>query len=198
MIERMEAQRQADVQTEQERADRTMDSGIDIPTSSMPFPSPRPHLPSGTVSFDQGFQADPFTAAEREEFRIQQSQRHEQGSRFKAQKQQDGQDVWALEVCLDRWVGKCPLCYIRVCEDPLVDVRHPFDECQDEQYELVAKEVEVSKGIHFERFASCHDCGVAQQIVYNVGRGSGGESEVYPDQRGGLSIEYFTWEAFPI
>jgi hypothetical protein len=68
-----------------------MDSAIDMPTSSIPFPqvpsdgfdsndgpfpsSPPRYFPSSTVSFDQGFTADRIRPEERVEFQSQQSQR---------------------------------------------------------------------------------------------------------------------------
>ena len=41
---------------------------------------------------------------------------------------------------------------------------YKLKEYVDEEYEIVASEVKVLKKIDFERYVSCYDCGVAQQI----------------------------------
>ncbi|KAG4426956.1 hypothetical protein IFR05_017561, partial [Cadophora sp. M221] len=102
--------------------------------------------------------------AEREEFQSQQIQRQQQRLQVQARHQQEGHDVWDLENRLDMWVGKCPLCYVRKCGGRQVDIRHTFEECIDEEHELVCKEVQALQSVHFQAYASCHDCGVAQQI----------------------------------
>ncbi len=183
MMEELEAKRQAHVEEarkEQEKQGRLMDSAIDIPSSSIrvssvpsngldssdgPFPSSPPaYSQSSTVSFDQGFAADQISPAEREEFQSQQIQRQQQRLYVQEHNQQEGHDIWDLENRLDMWVGKCPLCYVRRCAGHPVEIQHTLDECVDPEKGLVASEVEALKGIHFERYASCYDCGVAQQI----------------------------------
>ncbi|KAH7418918.1 hypothetical protein BKA64DRAFT_763810 [Cadophora sp. MPI-SDFR-AT-0126] len=163
MMEELEAKRQAHVEEarkEQEKQGRLMDSAIDIPSSSIrvssvrsngldssdgPFPSsPSAYSQSSTVSFNQGFAADQISPAEREEFQSQQIQRQQQRLYVQEHNQQEGHDIWDLENRLDMW--------------------HTLDECVDPEKGLVASEVEALKGIHFERYASCYDCGVAQQI----------------------------------
>jgi hypothetical protein len=65
---------------------------------------------------------------------------------------------------LDQWVGKCPLCYIRKYIKSAVDFQHMLEECVDPKQALVAQEVRTLHSIQFQRYASCYDCGVAQQI----------------------------------
>jgi hypothetical protein len=106
MMEELEAKRHTyvqDARKEYERQDRSMDSGIDIPSSSGirlssvprhgldssdgPFPSSPPiYLPSRTAGLDQGFAAEPIGAAEREEFQAQQMQRQQQRLQVQAQR----------------------------------------------------------------------------------------------------------------
>jgi hypothetical protein len=112
IIEELEEQRQTYIQEEarrgQEKQDRFIDSGINIPSSSIPFSglgsdniggsvillaSSPPRSQSSVVSFDQGFIVDQVTATKREEFRGQQSQRQEQRLRIKEENQQAGQEV---------------------------------------------------------------------------------------------------------
>jgi hypothetical protein len=163
MVERMEAQRQAYVQEEREQ-DRSLDSGIDIPSSiRLPeLPEPSPSSQDSIVGFDQGF--TDITTADRHEFEAQQSQRQQQRLRIRDQNQREGHEVWDLEDRLDMWVGKCALCYVRKCQGSDVDIQHPFEECQDDMHELVAEEIKALEGIQFERFTGCFDCGVAQKI----------------------------------
>ena len=87
MMDELEAQRQVYIQREQEKQERFMDSAIDMPTSSIPFPpvpsdgfdsnnSPFPSSPprysqSSTVSCNQGFTADRIRPEERVEFQSQ-------------------------------------------------------------------------------------------------------------------------------
>jgi RecQ family ATP-dependent DNA helicase len=180
MMDELEAQRQAYIHREHEKQDRSMDSAIDMPTSSIPFPevpsdgfnssdspfpsSPPGHSQSSTVSFEQGFATDRISPGERIEFQSQQSQRQQQRLQVQAQNQQEGHEVWDLENRLDQWVGKCPLCYVRKCQGSEVDIRHALEECIDPEQVLVTNEVKALQTIHFQRYASCHDCGVAQQI----------------------------------
>src|SRR6266536_3067016 len=180
MMDELEAQWQAHIRQEHEKQDRSMDSAIDILTSSIPFPqvssngfesndgpfpsSPPGHSPCSTGSFDHGFMADRISAEERVEFQSQQSQRQQQRLQVQARHQQEGHAVWDLEDRLDMWVGKCPLCYVRKCEGRQVDIRHILAECEDDEHVVVAQEVEALKSILFQKYASCYDCGVAQQI----------------------------------
>jgi hypothetical protein len=39
-----------------------------------------------------------------------------------------------------------------------------LEECVDPEQELVAQEVSVLQSIQFQRYTSCYDCGIAQQI----------------------------------
>jgi hypothetical protein len=156
-----------------------MDSAIHMPTSSIPFPqipsdwfdsnsifpsSPPQRSQSSIIGFDQGFSADPISVGDRIEFQSQQSQRQQQRLQIQTQIQQEGHNVWDLENRLDQWVGKCPLCYVRRCQGSDVDIRHTLEECVDPEQALVANEVESLHTIQFERYASCYDCGVAQQV----------------------------------
>ena len=184
MMERMDAQRQAfnqeEARRERQKQDRMMDSGIDIPSSSinvarftssevdsssmeLPGSSP-PNSQDSIVSFDQGFLADTIIAADRHEFQEQQSQRQQQRFRVEEQYQRESHEVWDLENRLDMWIGKCPLCYVRQCQGWRIDIQHSLDECPDELRGLVVEEVGVLQSIRFERFAGCYDCGVAQKI----------------------------------
>jgi hypothetical protein len=180
MMDELEAQRQAYIQREQEKQERFMDSAIDMPTSSIPFPqvpsdrfdrndgpfpsSPPRYSQSSTVSFDQGFAADRISPEERVEFQSQQNERQQQRLQFQSQVQQTSQEVWDLENRLDQWVGKCPLCYVRKYVGSAVDFRHTLEECVDPEQELVAQEVGALQSIQFQRYVGCYDCGVAQQI----------------------------------
>jgi superfamily II DNA helicase RecQ len=172
MMDDLEAQRRAYIQQEQEKQDQLMDSAIDMPTSSVPFPeaesngfqssqgpipgSSPPGSQESTVSFDQGFMADRISQGERIIFESQQSQRQQQRVQVQARNRQAGCEVWDLENRLDQWVGKCPLCYVRKCMG--------LDECVDPEQELVCTEVQALQGIQFQEYASCYDCGVAQQV----------------------------------
>jgi RecQ family ATP-dependent DNA helicase len=186
MMDELEAQRQAYVheeQVEQDKRDRQnkqdqwIDSGIGIRSSSMAFPTiasdgfdgPYPSSPprrsqSSVPSFDQGFTSDQISPGERVEFQSQQSQCQQQRLQFQAQIQQAGQAVWDLENRLDHWVGKCPLCYIRKCTGRAVDFQHTLEACVDPEQELVAQEVKVLQGIQFQKYASCKNCGITQQV----------------------------------
>jgi RecQ family ATP-dependent DNA helicase len=180
MMDELEAQRRACIQREQEKQDRLMDSAIDMPTSSVPFPevpsdgvnssngpfpsSPPGYSQSSTVSFDQGFMADRISQGERVIFQSQQSQRQQQRVQAQARNQQAGCEVWDLENRLDQWVGKCPLCYVRRCTGSPVDFRHTLDKCVDPEQELVRTEVQALQQIQFQEYASCYDCGVTQQV----------------------------------
>jgi hypothetical protein len=180
MMDDLEAQRRAYIQQEQEKQDQLMDSAIDMPTSSVPFPeaesngfqssqgpipgSSPPGSQESTVSFDQGFMADRISQGERIIFESQQSQRQQQRVQVQARNRQAGCEVWDLENRLDQWVGKCPLCYVRKCMGSPVDFRHRLDECVDPEQELVCTEVQALQGIQFQEYASCYDCGVAQQV----------------------------------
>ena len=177
--ERIEAQRRAYVE-EQEGQDQWTDSGIEVPSSSIPLPtinvsrdeshnggSSSPthgHSPSSLVSFDQGFATDVIHGRERDEFTAQQAQRSQQRWRTIVQERDEGQEVWDVENRLDSWVGKCPLCYVRQCGGWDVDVRHPFDQCPDELHEVVARDITSFEKVWFEKFASCTNCGVVQKI----------------------------------
>jgi RecQ family ATP-dependent DNA helicase len=178
---------------ERERQDRWMDSGIDVPSSNVPtqsigIPEPssspvptsrvdqgngrdgtwpsvmRSHSPSSVASFDHGFAADAIPAHERDVFTAQQAQRRQQRWRTVVEEQDEGHEVWDLENRLDSWVGKCPLCYVRQCQGWEVNSQHRFDQCRDELYQTVAGEAQKLQRIHFERFASCTFCKVAQKI----------------------------------
>jgi len=180
MMDELEAQRQAYSHREQEKQDRLTDSAINMPTSSIPFPevpsdgvhssdgsfpsSPPGYAQSRTVSFDQGFMADRISQGERVIFQSQQSQRQQQRVQVQARNRQAGCEVWDLENRLDQWVGKCPLCYVRKCTGSPVDFRHRLDECVDPEQELVCTEVQALQRIQFQEYASCYDCGVAQQV----------------------------------
>jgi len=180
MMDELEAQRQAYIQREQEKQDRLIDSAIDIPTSSVPFPdvesngfhssqgpipgSSPPSSQESTVSFDPRFVADRISPGERDIFQSQQSQRQQRRVQGQAQNQQAGYEVWDLENRLDQWVGKCPLCYVRRCTGSQVEFRHTLDECVDPEQELVCTEVQALQRIQFQEYASCYDCGVAQQV----------------------------------
>ncbi len=180
MMDELEAQRQAYVQGEQEKQDRLMDSAIDMPTSSIPFPevpsdginssdgrfpsSPPGYSQSSTVSFDQGFMADRISQGDRVIFQSQQSQQQQQRVQVQARNRQAGCEVWDLENRLDQWVGKCPLCYVRTCTGGPVDFRHRLDECVDPEQELVRTEVQALQQIQFQEYASCYGCGVTQQV----------------------------------
>jgi hypothetical protein len=148
----LESQRRAYVRGEQEQ-DPFIDSGIFMPTSSMPCPSSPPRVPDEQINPD-----------ERVEFQAQQRQRQQQRLRCQGEVQQAGHAVWDLENRLDQWVGKCPLCYVRKCTGSAVNFQHTLEECVDPEQELVAQEVGVLQSIQFQRYASCYDCGVAQQI----------------------------------
>jgi hypothetical protein len=126
MMDDLEAQRRAYIQPEQEKQDRFMDSAIDMPTSSIPFPDAE----SSRIS--QG---------ERIIFQSQQSQQQQQRMQIQARNRQAGCEVWDLENRLDQWVGKCPLCYVRKCTGSPVDFRHTLNECADLEQELVRTEV---------------------------------------------------------
>jgi hypothetical protein len=96
MIDDLEAQRQAYIQSEHKKQDRLIDSAIDMPPSSIPqvpsdgfdssdgpFPSSPPrYSQSSTVSFNQGFMANQISPGERVEFQSQQSQRQQQRLQF--------------------------------------------------------------------------------------------------------------------
>ena len=177
MIDDLEAQRQAYIQREQEKQDRLIDSAINMPTSSVPFPkaesnssqgpipgSSPPGSQESPVSVDQGFMADRISQGERVMFQSQQSQRQRRRVQAQAQNQQAGCEVWDLENRLDQWVRKCPLCYVRKCTGSPVDFRHRLDECVDPEQELVRTEVQVLQRIQFQEYASCYDCGVTQQV----------------------------------
>lgn len=180
MMDELEAKRQAYIQDAKEKEERTMDSAIDFPSSSIPFSgfpsegfgsshgpfpsSPPPCSQSSVVSFDQGFTADQISPEERVEFQSQQSQRQQQRLQVQAQNQREGHNVWDLENRLDQWVGKCPLCYVRRFPGSEVNIRHTLEECVDPEQALVTNEAKALQTIHFQRYASCHDCGVAQQI----------------------------------
>ena len=176
MLRRMEEQRQ-EFHNEQERQDRMTDSGIDI-SSSMVDQDPRDSgsssmggarssPPSSVISFDPGAvipdSIDIITDADRDEFQSQQGQRRQQRIQVEEQTRQDGHAVWDLERQLDRWVGKCPLCYTRQCQGEVVDIGHSLDNCSDRERELVTEEVEALEGVRFDPYASC-ECGVAQKI----------------------------------
>lgn len=45
-----------------------------------------------------------------------------------------------------------------------VDFGHRLDECRDSEQELVRTEVQALQQIQFQEYASCYDCGVAQQV----------------------------------
>ena len=177
--ERIEAQRRAYVE-EQEGQDQWTDSGIEVPSSSIPLPtinvgrdeshsggssSPNDgHSPSSLDSFAQGFATDVIHGRERDEFTAQQAQRSQQRWRTIVQERDEGQEVWDVENRLDSWVGKCPLCYVRQCGGWDVDVRHPFDQCPDGLHEVVARDITSFEKVWFEKFASCTNCGVVQKI----------------------------------
>ncbi|KAK6591982.1 hypothetical protein H4I95_11932 [Botrytis cinerea] len=180
MMDELEAQQQAYIHREQEKQDRFTDSAIHMPTSSIPFPEvpsdgvhssdgPFPSSPPGysqsrAVSFDQGFMADRISQGERVIFQSQQSQRQQPRVQVQARNRQAGCEVWDLENRLDQWVGKCPLCYVRRCTGSPVDFRHTLDKCVDPEQELVRTEVQALQQIQFQEYASCYDCGVAQQV----------------------------------
>jgi len=184
-------EREAYTQEQREGQDRWMDSGIEIPSSSVPgrhiditdsssridIPSSigdshdggstspiRGHSPSSSVEFDHIFAAGPIQASEQDEFAAQQVQRSQQRWRTIVQEQDEGHEVWDLENRLDSWVGKCPLCYVRQCQGWDIDVRHTLDVCPDILQEEVAIEAESLSKVRFERFASCVFCGVAQKV----------------------------------
>ncbi|KAK6591445.1 hypothetical protein H4I95_12198 [Botrytis cinerea] len=180
MMDELEAQQQAYIHREQEKQDRFTDSAIHMPTSSIPFPevprdgvhssdgpfprSPPGYSPRRTVSFDQGFMADRISQGERVTFQSQQSQRQQPRVQVQARNRHAGCEVWDLENRLDQWVGKCPLCYVRRCTGSPVDFRHTLDKCVDPEQELVRTEVQALQQIQFQEYASCYDCGVAQQV----------------------------------
>ena len=56
------------------------------------------------------------------------------------------------------------MCYVRKCAGSQVDIRHTLEECVDEEQELVCEEVKALQSVRFQQYASCYDCGVAQQI----------------------------------
>src|SRR6187402_2164338 len=180
MMDELEAQRQVYIHRAQEKQNRLADSAIHMPTSSIPFPeapsdegnrsdgpfpsSPPGYSQSSTVSFDQGLMADRISQGERVIFQSQQSQRQQQRVQAQARNRQAGCEGWDLEISLDQWVGKCPLCYVRKCTRNPVDFRHRLDECVDPEQELVRTEVQALQQIQFQEYASCYDCGVAQQV----------------------------------
>ena len=177
MMDKLEAQRQAYVPGKHEEHDQSMDSAIHMPHSN-PFPrvprdgvdhsdeafpsSPPGYPPSQTGSWDHI--ADVINHGERVVFQSQQSQRQQQRVQAQAQTQQAGCEVWDLENRLDQWVGKCPLCYVRTYSGCVVDFRHRLDECVDPEQAVVWKEIQTLQQVQFEAYASCYDCGVAQQV----------------------------------
>jgi len=117
IIDELEAQQQAYIHREHEKQDRSIDSAIDMSTSSIPFPevpsnrvyssdgpfysSPPGYPQSRTVSFDQGFMADRISQGDRVIFQSQQSQRQQQRVQVQARNRQAGCEVWDLENRLD-------------------------------------------------------------------------------------------------
>ena len=97
-------------------------------------------------------------------FEAQRHQRSQQRWRVEADSQQEGHEVCNLETPLDSWVGKCPLCYVRQCQDWDVDVRHTMENCPDESRTKVVAEVESLRTVCFEPYASCTSCTVAQKV----------------------------------
>ncbi|KFY64196.1 hypothetical protein V496_03407 [Pseudogymnoascus sp. VKM F-4515 (FW-2607)] len=177
-------------QDERERQDQWLDSGIDVRSSSMSIPapssevlvsgnavvaSPKPftdqnptpseeeghsitHARYSSVSFDKGFAADQDPVGESRAFEAQKHQRSQQRLRIEAGCQQEGHKSPV------RFVGKCPLCYVRQYQGWEVDVRHTLENCPDESRTKVITEIEALKTIRFEPYASCTFCTVAQKV----------------------------------
>jgi len=110
-----------------------------------------------------------ITAVEQDAFEEQQHERRQQRIRIQAQVCHENQTAWDLERQLDKWMGKCTLCYIRQQQGQHIgtdhgDDRHSLQECRDALRENVHQAVQMLKSIQFERFAGCYECGVAQRI----------------------------------
>jgi hypothetical protein len=84
-----------------QQAKRHLDSGVDMPSSSSVVGS----VPPSSPPYGQPF-------VDVEEFHAQQGQRQAQRVHIRSERQQDSREVWDLEEQLNRWVGRCPICYI--------------------------------------------------------------------------------------
>ena len=193
MMERLAVQKEAYAKIKQAQEEQWIDSGIDVPSSSiadipssrvgvnmpsssiaehpissipssMPLPTLQDTSRRSSISFDDGFAADTMTRDEQETFTVQQAQRRQQRWQSVVQEQDEGKEVWDIESRLDSWVGKCPLCYVQQCNGKKVDVRHPFEECPDKLRGKVAEEIKKLEGINFDKFASCTYCRIAQKV----------------------------------
>jgi hypothetical protein len=167
---------------QQEWQDSRLDSGIDIPSSSsidelvnrtngghcigsLEWIQSSP--PKRTTGLDHGFSAagaQAITEADRTEFQAQQVQRWQQRDRIEVQNRQEGFEVQDVRNKLDRWMGKCPICYIDQCQGGQVNAQHSLEECPDKAQADVMEEVMALGKIMFEPYAACYECGVSQQI----------------------------------
>jgi hypothetical protein len=138
-----------------QQAKRHLDSGVDIPSSSSVVGS----VPPSSPPYGQPF-------VDVEEFHAQQGQRQAQRVHIRSERQQDSREVWDLEEQLNRWVRRCPICYIQQCQGQDVEegILYPLDVCVNPARDIVQGEVRVLEGIRFTRFTGCFDYGIAQSI----------------------------------
>jgi len=79
------------------------------------------------------------------------------------QNKREARDWYDLERCLDSWIGKCPICYIRQKTGHNVDIYHELGICKDKQRDLVVTEIGKLRKIEFAQKICCKFCAVPRE-----------------------------------
>ena len=80
-----------------------------------------------------------------------------------SKRRDEAREVQECQEQLEKWVGKCPLCWVRVYDGKRVsNVQHSIEECADRERETVKKYIHRFSQIHFDNYSGCFACGVPQ------------------------------------
>jgi hypothetical protein len=121
-------------------------------------------IPGEKAITPTGFNNEMITSVDRIQFVKQEEEQQQRHLDIIAENQQDAQEVWQLAEWLDRWVGKCAICYIKreIGED--VDTQHALRECGFEEERTIVEDEIQGLTIRFQKFSGCVRCMVPQDI----------------------------------
>jgi hypothetical protein len=150
---------------------KMIDSGINMPSTMI---NDTQRSICSQASQDQGYQVSPIRQArfnseiitdiDRAQFAEQDEERQQRHFDLIAEDQRDEEEVWQLADWLNRWVGKCAICYIKKEMGDDIDVRHDLPECPFEKERCLVEDEMQELQIHFQRFSGCVRCMVPQDI----------------------------------
>ena len=97
------------------------------------------------------------------QFDIQEWERQEVEEISRAMRSENAIEMEQLEWKLEEWTGKCAICYAEGRE--IREVWHKTSDCQDKEADAVNEAIRrFRRGIKYERFSCCFNCGIPQSI----------------------------------